>query len=513
MKSDRSVDRVRFGPFEADFSTQELWKHGIRLKLGRQPFEVLEMLVSRPGELVLREDLERRLWPDGYFVDASHGLNAAINKLRETLGDSVEQPLYIETLHRRGYRFIGEIAAMDRPVQIEEQPIAVEVAPVLRPPVAPMLRLPVAVQSISAEAGLVRAGAVKGRSWPLLVTAAMALVVGSFIGVNLTERFGKHPGEFAESERFQRKQIEEQRNTRPSEMAVEPVGRAAGAQERKAGGAAKNSDEDMLPQREGYGSLQMAEYRTIIPGDAGNAAPQFSPDGKKIAFMSNRSGPWQIWMSNVDGSDPVQVSFTESAGTPRWSPDGQSIAFDAPMGGETHVFVAPVDRPREARALATGRVPSFSRDGNFLYFASERGDGWQVWKVPAQGGEEVELTKSGGFAALESPDGNVYYAKTGGGNPELWMVPAGGGVESLVSPQLRPRTWSSWTVTNGGILLVGDARDGKAYLSLYNPVEHTQHDLASLQIAPHWMGATADGKKVVMNDANERQITMLDHLR
>jgi len=215
----------------------------------------------------------------------------------------------------------------------------------------------------------------------------------------------------------------------------------------------------------------------------------------------------------VDGSDPVQVSFTESAGTPRWSPDGQNLAFDAPMGGETHVFVAPVDRPREARALAMGRVPSFSRDGKFVYFASEREDGWQVWKVPVQGGEEVELTKSGGFAALESPDGNVYYAKTGGGNPELWRVPASGGVESLVSPQLRPRTWSSWTVTNGGILLIGDARDGKAYLSLYDPAKHTEHELASLQMAPHWMGATADGTKVVMNDANERQITMLDHLR
>jgi Tol biopolymer transport system component len=158
-------------------------------------------------------------------------------------------------------------------------------------------------------------------------------------------------------------------------------------------------------------------------------------------------------------------------------------------------------------------VPSFSRDGKFVYFASDRTGDWQVWKVPVAGGPEIQVTNRGGFAALESPDGNIYYSKSDGSNPEIWRLPISGGAEAAVSPLVRPRTWSSWTVTKDGILLVADLADGRSHLSLYDPVRATVHELVSLQSAPRWMGATADGKKVVMNDAAERQISMLDNLR
>ena len=269
---------------------------------------------------------------------------------------------------------------------------------------------------------------------------------------------------------------------------------------------------DSLWRPEAHRVLRPAEFRTIISGDAGNAGPQFSPDGKRIAFMSNRSGPWQIWMSNADGSDPRQVSFTDSGGTPRWSPDGRSIAFDAPMDGSTYVFVAPIDNPESARPVAEGRVPSFSRDGQFLYFASDRTGDWQVWKVPVSGGGEIQVTRHGGFAALESADGNLYYSNSDLPNPELWKVSVGGGDEVALTPLVRPRTWSSWTLTRDGILLVSDLPDGKSHLSVYDPAKRTVHELAVLQTAPHWMGATADGKKVVMNDAAERQISLLENL-
>jgi len=100
---------VRFGAFEANFTTGELRKHGIRLKLQEQPFQVLKLLLLRPGELVTREEIRQRLWPSGTFVDFDNGLNAAINRLREALGDSAESPGLIETLPRRGYRFIGAL--------------------------------------------------------------------------------------------------------------------------------------------------------------------------------------------------------------------------------------------------------------------------------------------------------------------------------------------------------------------------------------------------------------------
>jgi len=98
---------VQFGPFEANFTTGELRKHGIRLKLQDQPLQILKMLLARPGELVTREEIRQNLWPSGTFVDFDNGLNAAVNRLREALSDSAENAKFIETLPRRGYRFVG----------------------------------------------------------------------------------------------------------------------------------------------------------------------------------------------------------------------------------------------------------------------------------------------------------------------------------------------------------------------------------------------------------------------
>src|SRR5690349_19230863 len=113
-KRSEDMRLVRFGPFEVNFTTGELRKYGIRLKLQDQPFHVLKMLLARPGELVTREEIRQTLWPSGTFVDFDNGLNAAVNRLREALADSAEHPQFIETLPRRGYRFIG---ALDGPAQ------------------------------------------------------------------------------------------------------------------------------------------------------------------------------------------------------------------------------------------------------------------------------------------------------------------------------------------------------------------------------------------------------------
>jgi len=100
---------VRFGVFEADLSSGELRKHGLRIKLQDQPFQILAMLLEHPGEVLTREELHRKLWPTDTFVDFDHGLNNAINRLRDALSDSAEAPRFIETLPKRGYRFISQI--------------------------------------------------------------------------------------------------------------------------------------------------------------------------------------------------------------------------------------------------------------------------------------------------------------------------------------------------------------------------------------------------------------------
>jgi DNA-binding winged helix-turn-helix (wHTH) protein len=103
----------RFGAFEADEVTGELRKHGVRLKLHSQPFRLLVMLLERPSELVTREEMRQRLWGEDTFVDFDHGLNSAVNKLREALGDSASQPQHIETIAGKGYRYIGPVAVVE----------------------------------------------------------------------------------------------------------------------------------------------------------------------------------------------------------------------------------------------------------------------------------------------------------------------------------------------------------------------------------------------------------------
>src|SRR5215471_10068372 len=101
--------RLRFGVFEVDLRAGELRKHGLQVRLQEQPFEVLVMLLEHPGEVVTREELQKRLWPADTFVDFDHGLNKAINKIREALGDSADTPRFVETVARRGYRFLADV--------------------------------------------------------------------------------------------------------------------------------------------------------------------------------------------------------------------------------------------------------------------------------------------------------------------------------------------------------------------------------------------------------------------
>src|SRR5262245_53189718 len=111
----RPASRVRFGAFALDLSSSELRKGPTRLKVPYQSIAILQALLERPGELVTRDELRRRLWPSNTFVDFEHGLNVAIRRLREALGDSADSPTFVETLPRRGYRFIGETAPTPTP--------------------------------------------------------------------------------------------------------------------------------------------------------------------------------------------------------------------------------------------------------------------------------------------------------------------------------------------------------------------------------------------------------------
>ena len=109
MTHPRPDRRYRFGVFEADAARGELRRQGVRIKLNAQPFQVLCLMLERSGELLTREEISRELWPDGTFVDYEHGVNSAVNRIREAIGDTASSPRFVETLARRGYRFVAPV--------------------------------------------------------------------------------------------------------------------------------------------------------------------------------------------------------------------------------------------------------------------------------------------------------------------------------------------------------------------------------------------------------------------
>ena len=247
--------------------------------------------------------------------------------------------------------------------------------------------------------------------------------------------------------------------------------------------------------------------------------PQVSPDGKKLAFMSDRSGTMEIWTSDRDGSNAVQLTAVGGAGTPRWSPDTEWIAFDASGRSSSRIYKIKLGAS-EPQLLTPdefeNRCPSWSRDGKWVYFASTRTNQYQVWKVPAEGGAAVQLTKQGGHAAIESADGKlIYYAKTAYANPEIWQVPVEGGAEKLVSEQLRPFTWASWGVTDKGIVFAGPSGTGRPVIRLYEPATRRITALGELDTVPFWLGVSRDAQNAVFDQPGwqQSQIMLVENFR
>jgi len=187
------------------------------------------------------------------------------------------------------------------------------------------------------------------------------------------------------------------------------------------------------------------------------SAPQFSPDGRQIAFQSTRSGWSEIWVADRDGSHPRQLSDLRAAvaGCPHWSPDGKKIVFHSRHQINASLFVVDVSGGRPMR-LSHERsnefFPSWSHDGKWIYFTSRRSGDRQVWKMPATGGPATRITKNGGWAPLESADArDLYYAKFD--RSEVWRMPITGGEEQKVLSNVAV-SGSSYALSSSGIYFV-----------------------------------------------------------
>jgi serine/threonine protein kinase/Tol biopolymer transport system component len=175
--------------------------------------------------------------------------------------------------------------------------------------------------------------------------------------------------------------------------------------------------------------------------------PQYSPDGRRIVFVSDRTGNTEIWACNADGLNPLQLTFFggPDVGSPRWSSDSRQIAFDSILQGHRVIFVISAEggQPRRLTEETFDDVrPSWSKDKQWIYFGSNRTGEWQLWKQLLQGGPAVQITKQGGREGFESVDGKfIYYAK-GFGLPGLWRVPVEGGDEIRVLDEAFQGFWA-----------------------------------------------------------------------
>lgn len=186
----------------------------------------------------------------------------------------------------------------------------------------------------------------------------------------------------------------------------------------------------------GPGVAATAAPAIAIASSKSEMHPQLSPDGRRVVFTSTRSGAWEIWVSDLDGSNSIQLTFLRAptgTGAPAWSPDGGTIVFASDVEGQFDIFTVPSagGKPRNITSHpGFDHVPVFSRDGQWIYFSSTRSGKYQVWKLPVLGGEAVPVTRDGGWHSHESVDGmDLYFLPTAaiGATTELWRMPTSGG--------------------------------------------------------------------------------------
>jgi Tol biopolymer transport system component len=223
-----------------------------------------------------------------------------------------------------------------------------------------------------------------------------------------------------------------------------------------------------------------------------DTSPQFSPDGKRIAFRSDRTGANEIWVAAADGSGATQLTRFNGplTGCPRWSPDGGALAYDSRRGENADIFIQPADGGPERRFTtepSSEVAPSWSRDGKWIYFASDRSGQWQVWKQPVAAGSAQQLTTHGGFAAFESADGRyVYYSKSpplGG----IYRTPVDGGPEEALLPDVPGEMWGNWALGSRGIYFLefqSSIRPYHAAVLFYDLATKERHEIGNTSAIP-----------------------------
>ena len=425
MKSvSQSHGIIRFGVFELDLATRELQKSGVKVKLQDQPFQVLAMLLERPGDLVTREDLQKRLWPVDTFVDFDQGLGTAIRKLREALGDSADNPRFVETLPRRGYRFISPVSGNGRAAEVlpqqSEAPqaaqrrvlrraVVVTAVVLALPALAYLFRPALPPPRVIGSTRITKDGLYKEG----MVTDGSRIYFNAINGdrylIFQVSASGGDSVPFLAS-------IPEPAFPQPVFSGISPD--RSQFLITTVGGNAGSFPLWILPVL-GGSPRRLGNVR-VTDGSA------WSPDGKDVVYSQNDT----LYRAKIDGYESQKI-VSASGGvieSPRWSPDGRRLRFTViTETGGSSLWEAGADGKRLHPLLPGWNNPpseccgTWTSDGKYFVFQSDRAGSSNVWAIRERGSflrkvshEPVQLTAgpTPTFCPLPSTDGHKLFVVT-----------------------------------------------------------------------------------------------------
>ena len=344
---------VRFGAFEVDLRTGELRKDGVKLKFSGHPFQVLVILLERPGDIVTREELQKRLWSDT-FVDVERNLNTAVNKIREVLGDSAESPRFIETLSRRGYRFIGKLEAPPHATPVDSNgvvnpgQVGLETAPPLLPQVDPVPR-----RGTSKDGSRNRFR----RRW--LLASAAVLVAG-----------------LATAIWYLRRPLPQLRVTEYTQITHD--GRPKTIAGTDGSRLYFNWNNDPQPTAQvaiSGGEIAQMPVALQLPW-----IEDVSPDGSSLLVSSHEGGKASLWAVQVPAGSLRRLLTDARVHSAAWSPDGKSVVYSM-ENGDLSVTGSDGTGTRKLAAVGLTGPLSWSPDGSKIRFSWDN----RLWEVSSDG--------------------------------------------------------------------------------------------------------------------------------